>query len=225
MFGRPSGPQDRTQPAKLEIPFGHAFDKRGVSLPKSAVRVHPVGLRSAIEAGVFGPSGVGKLRGTSRSPFSRRSASRMLCANRDRTASSVKADSRNHGVILFDAAQKSAILSVGVSPSLLSFRYPNLASRNRCMVCELLALADAPSTALVTVAIVAEPTLWPGPGEGSLALIDKHDHPHLSYAAEAHRSCGTQSARRTITVGPVDSRSMIHTVDAGCIAVLIVTSF
>jgi hypothetical protein len=28
----------------LEIPFDHAFDKRGVSLPKSAVRVHPVGL-------------------------------------------------------------------------------------------------------------------------------------------------------------------------------------
>ena len=26
MFGRPSGPQDRTQQAKLEIPFGHAFD-------------------------------------------------------------------------------------------------------------------------------------------------------------------------------------------------------
>ena len=44
VFGRPSGPQDRTQQAKLEIPFGHAFDKRGVSLPKSAVRVRPVGL-------------------------------------------------------------------------------------------------------------------------------------------------------------------------------------
>ena len=44
VFGRPSGPQDRTQPAKLEIPFGHAFDKCGVSLPNSAVRVRPVGL-------------------------------------------------------------------------------------------------------------------------------------------------------------------------------------
>jgi len=44
VLGRPSGPQDRTQQAKLEIPFGHAFDKRGVSLPKSAVRVRPVGL-------------------------------------------------------------------------------------------------------------------------------------------------------------------------------------
>jgi hypothetical protein len=43
-FGRPSGPQDRTQPAKLEIPFGHAFDKCGASLPNSAVRVRPVGL-------------------------------------------------------------------------------------------------------------------------------------------------------------------------------------
>src|SRR3954468_16750005 len=27
VFGRPSGPQDRTRPAKLEVPFGHAFDK------------------------------------------------------------------------------------------------------------------------------------------------------------------------------------------------------
>ena len=44
VFGRPSGPQDRTQPAKLEIPFGHAFDKCGASLPNSAVRVRPVGL-------------------------------------------------------------------------------------------------------------------------------------------------------------------------------------
>jgi hypothetical protein len=43
VFGRPSGPQDRTQPAKLEIPFSHAVDNRGVSLPKSAVRVYPVG--------------------------------------------------------------------------------------------------------------------------------------------------------------------------------------
>jgi len=44
VFGRPSGPQDRTQPAKLEIPFGHAFDKGGASLPNSAVRVRPAGL-------------------------------------------------------------------------------------------------------------------------------------------------------------------------------------
>ena len=29
MYGRPSGPQDRTPLAKLETPFGHAFDKRG----------------------------------------------------------------------------------------------------------------------------------------------------------------------------------------------------
>ena len=52
-----------------------------------------------------------------------------------------KADSRNHGVILFDAAQKSGILSVGVSPHFLSFRSPNLASGNCCIVCELLAPA------------------------------------------------------------------------------------
>lgn len=58
VFGRPSGPQDRTQPSKLEIPFGHALDERGVSLPKSAVRVRPVGLRSAIEGrAVLGPGG------------------------------------------------------------------------------------------------------------------------------------------------------------------------
>jgi hypothetical protein len=58
VFGRPSGPQDRTQPAQLEIPFGHTFDKRGVSLPKSAVRVRPVGPRPAIEGrAVLGPGG------------------------------------------------------------------------------------------------------------------------------------------------------------------------
>lgn len=34
----------------LEIPFGHAIDKREVSLPKRAVRVRPLNLRSAIEA-------------------------------------------------------------------------------------------------------------------------------------------------------------------------------
>ena len=38
MFGLSSGPQHRTQPAKLEIPFGHAFDRREVSSSKSAVR-------------------------------------------------------------------------------------------------------------------------------------------------------------------------------------------
>src|SRR6185312_14708411 len=36
VFGRPSGPQDRPPPPKLEIPFGYAFDKRGASLPDSA---------------------------------------------------------------------------------------------------------------------------------------------------------------------------------------------
>ena len=41
MFGQPGGPHDRTQPAKLEIPFGHAFDKGGISLPNSAVACAP----------------------------------------------------------------------------------------------------------------------------------------------------------------------------------------
>jgi hypothetical protein len=38
VFGQPSRPKDRTQPTKLEIPFGHAFDRREVSPSKSAVR-------------------------------------------------------------------------------------------------------------------------------------------------------------------------------------------
>jgi hypothetical protein len=33
LFGQPSGPHDRTQQRALEIPFGHAFDRRGVSSP------------------------------------------------------------------------------------------------------------------------------------------------------------------------------------------------
>jgi hypothetical protein len=66
-FGRPSRPKDRAQPAKLEILFGHAFDRRRVSLSKSAVRVRTVGLRSAIEGrAVLGPSGVGRLEGALR---------------------------------------------------------------------------------------------------------------------------------------------------------------
>jgi hypothetical protein len=38
VLGRSIGPEDRTQPTKLAIPFGHAFDSRGVSSPKSVVR-------------------------------------------------------------------------------------------------------------------------------------------------------------------------------------------
>ena len=34
MLGRPSRPKDRMQRTKLEIPFGHAFDRREVSSPK-----------------------------------------------------------------------------------------------------------------------------------------------------------------------------------------------
>jgi hypothetical protein len=41
VFGRPSGPQDWTQPTKLEIPFGYAFDKRGVSLPNALCACAP----------------------------------------------------------------------------------------------------------------------------------------------------------------------------------------
>ena len=61
MLGRPSGPQDRPRPAKLEIPFGHAFDKHRVLLFKSAVpRRRPVRLRPAIEeCAVLGVLGVG----------------------------------------------------------------------------------------------------------------------------------------------------------------------
>jgi hypothetical protein len=39
VLGQPSGLEDRMQRTKFEIPFGHAFDKRGVSSSKSAVRV------------------------------------------------------------------------------------------------------------------------------------------------------------------------------------------
>jgi hypothetical protein len=38
VLGRPSRPKDRTPPTKLEITFGHAFDRREVSSSKSAVR-------------------------------------------------------------------------------------------------------------------------------------------------------------------------------------------
>jgi hypothetical protein len=37
VLGRPSRPKDRTQPTKLEITFGHAFDRREVSSSKSAM--------------------------------------------------------------------------------------------------------------------------------------------------------------------------------------------
>src|SRR5690242_11030980 len=63
-FGQPGGPQDRTQPAKLEIPFGHAFDRRGVSLCACI----PRGPRSAIEEyAVLGvPGRVGRHEGALR---------------------------------------------------------------------------------------------------------------------------------------------------------------
>jgi hypothetical protein len=89
VFGQPSGPQDRTPPTKLEIPFGHAFDRREVSLPISAVRACvPCGRRSAIEeCTVLGVSGgVGGHEGALRDrSFSHRgpNASKMPSANRD----------------------------------------------------------------------------------------------------------------------------------------------
>ena len=50
---------DRAQPTKLEIPFGHAFYKHGLSLPKRAVRVRR--LRSASRAA---PTRAGRRRKT-----------------------------------------------------------------------------------------------------------------------------------------------------------------
>ena len=40
---------NRTRPAKLEIPFGHTFDRREVSSSKSAARLRPVRLRAVEE--------------------------------------------------------------------------------------------------------------------------------------------------------------------------------
>ena len=35
VFGQLSGPQDRMQRTKLEIPYGHAFDSHGLCRPKA----------------------------------------------------------------------------------------------------------------------------------------------------------------------------------------------
>jgi hypothetical protein len=106
VFGRPGGPQDRTQTAKLEIPFGHAFDKRWVSLPRALC---------ACTLSVCGQPSRPRIR--AERPFAIR---------------------------VWLAAIVAWYVSFWLS-------------------------LDAPSTALVTVAIVAEPTRGPGPGEGSLA--------------------------------------------------------
>jgi hypothetical protein len=131
VFGRPGGPQDRTQTAKLEIPFGHAFDKRWVSLPKSAVRVHPVGLRSAIEAAYSGRA---------------------------------------------------------------AFRYPNLASRNRCMVCELLALARRAVDGANNSCDRRRTNSRARPWRRQSCTDDKHVLRISVCSRGAGRSCGTQSA-------------------------------
>jgi hypothetical protein len=70
---------------------------------------------------------------------------------------------------------------------------------------------DAPSTALITVAIVAELTRGPGPGEGSLAPTTNMISAS-PYAAEAQVAHAKLSLLGTLG----RSRSLIHTVDAGC---------
>ena len=67
MFGLPRGPQHRTRPAKLEIPFGNAFDSAGCRRPR-AQRAGVPSLRSAIEErAVFGmPGGVARHKGALR---------------------------------------------------------------------------------------------------------------------------------------------------------------
>jgi hypothetical protein len=73
VLGRPSRPKDRTQPTKLEITFGHAFDRREVSSSKSAVRACvPSVFDQPSERAVLGVSGgVGRHEGALRDhPFS-----------------------------------------------------------------------------------------------------------------------------------------------------------
>ena len=54
MLGRPSRLKDRTPPTKLEIPFGHAFDRCEVSSSKRAVRRRPVGSFAPLVCVYFG---------------------------------------------------------------------------------------------------------------------------------------------------------------------------
>ena len=73
MLGRPSRPKDRTQPTKLEITFGHAFDRRRYRRPKALCARASRPSRSAIEErailGVL--AGVGRHEGALRDhPFS-----------------------------------------------------------------------------------------------------------------------------------------------------------
>jgi hypothetical protein len=61
VFGQPSRPKDRTQPTKLEIPFGHAFDRREASSSQIAVRARIPSVRDQTveEHAVLGVSGGG----------------------------------------------------------------------------------------------------------------------------------------------------------------------
>jgi hypothetical protein len=88
VLGRPSRPKDRTQSTKLEITFGHAFDRREVSSSKSAMRagVPSVFDQPSRRAVLEVSSGVGRQEGALRDhPFfpSRRNASKTPCASRD----------------------------------------------------------------------------------------------------------------------------------------------
>jgi hypothetical protein len=64
VLGRSSRPKDRTPPTKLEMTFGHAFDRREVSSSKSAVRACVLCSISDRRARCI--RGVGRCRKTSR---------------------------------------------------------------------------------------------------------------------------------------------------------------
>jgi hypothetical protein len=87
VFGLPSGPLHRTRPAKLEIPFGHAFDRREVSSSKSAVRASVPSVcdqpsRSVPYSGRRGCEDMKRHFAITLFP-SRRNASKTPCASRD----------------------------------------------------------------------------------------------------------------------------------------------
>jgi hypothetical protein len=77
VLGRPSRPKNRTQPTKLEITFGHVFDRRRYRRPK-ALCARAFRPSSISHRGARRTRGVGRrrktCRGTSRSPFFHRVA-------------------------------------------------------------------------------------------------------------------------------------------------------
>jgi hypothetical protein len=86
-----------------------------------------------------------------------------------------------------------------------------LATIVACYVSFWLSL-EAPSTALVTVAIIAEPTRGPGPGEGSLAPTTN------MFSASQYAAEGQVLMRNSVCLTHVRgragrSRSLIHIVD------------